>query len=87
MTQVAMPDVKLDMVTERGGHRVLCSVNGTRLQTPPVEHLLFYAGLGALAAFEVIEWPVAGLLMVGHILVDLTNRPGLAQLGKAFEEI
>jgi len=48
--------------------------------------MLFYAGMGVLAAMEVIEWPLALLLMTGHLLMDATNRPGLHQLGEALEE-
>jgi len=74
------------IVTESGGHRAVLSVDGTRVQTPPVEHLLFYVGLGTLAAVEIIEWPLALLLMTGHMLMDATNRPGLHELGEALEE-
>lgn len=81
-----MAAVKVGIVTEHGGHRVLCSSNAAHFETPPVEHLLFYVGLGALAGMEVIEWPVALLLMAGHLLLDATNRPGLSQLGEALEE-
>jgi len=81
-----MVDVKLAMVTEHGGHRAVITVDRTRLETPPVEHMIFYAGMGILAAMDVIEWPLALLLMTGHLLMDATNRPGLQQLGEALEE-
>lgn len=68
-----------------GGHRVVVSSGAVQVETPPVEHLLFYVGIGALAAAEVVEWPVAVLLMVGHVLIDAT-RPGLHALGEAVEE-
>jgi hypothetical protein len=32
---------------------------------PPPERLVYYAGLGALAAFEVVEWPVAVAIAAG----------------------
>ncbi|MGA2930818.1 MAG: hypothetical protein ABSE98_01875 [Acidimicrobiales bacterium] len=57
-----------------------------RIETPPVEHLVFYAGVGVLAAIEIIEWPVALLLTAGHLLADLTNRPALQGLGEVMEE-
>jgi hypothetical protein len=79
-------DVNVAMVTENGGHRAVITVDHTRIETPPVEHMLFYAGMGVLAAMEVIEWPLALLLMTGHLLMDATNRPGLHQLGEALEE-
>jgi hypothetical protein len=81
-----MVALKVAMVTERGGHRLVLTVDKTSVEAPPVEHLLYYAGLGTLAAIEVIEWPLAVLLMAGHALMDMTNRPGLHQLGEALEE-
>lgn len=81
-----MPQVKVRMVTEHGGHRVLLATGGTHVETPPVEHVLFYAALGTLAAIDVIEWPLAIVLMAGHALLDLTSRPGLMAVGEALEE-
>jgi hypothetical protein len=69
-----------------GGHRVVISVEGTTLETPPIEHLVFYAGLAVLAAVELIELPIAIALGVGHALIDITQRPGLQALGEALEE-
>jgi hypothetical protein len=81
-----MAGLSVSMVTEHGGHRVLVSMDGTRFETPPVEHLAFYVGLGALVAVEVVELPVALALTVGHVLLDFTRRPGLRSLGQALEE-
>jgi hypothetical protein len=81
-----MVSLKVAMVTERGGHRVVLTVDKTNLEAPPVEHLVYYAGLGALAAVEVIEWPLAILLMAGHALMGMTNRPALYELGEVLEE-
>ena len=81
-----MPALRVSLFSENGGHRILISVNGTRLRTPPIEYLAFYAGLGALAAAEVIEWPIAVMFSVGHLLMEATHRPGLQALGEALEE-
>ncbi len=75
------------LAVQGGGHPILITGDGFRVQTPPIEHLAFYVGVGALAAAEIIDWPVAVLLATGHILVGLTNRPGLKQLGEAFSEV
>lgn len=69
-----------------GGHRILITADGKQLETPPVEHLAFYVGLGALAAAEIIEWPVAVALAAGHVLIGLTHRPALKELGEALDE-
>lgn len=77
---------KLSIVTSRGGHRILLTADGTQLETPPVEHIVYYAGLGVLAAVEIIEWPVAVALTAGHFLIGLTNRPALKELGEVLDE-
>jgi len=82
-----MTPVKVSMVTTHGEHRILLSSDGTQVELPPVENLLFYAGLGVLVAANVVEWPIALVLTVGHLLLQLTNRPGLEALGSAFEEV
>ncbi len=77
---------KFSVLSARGGHRILITTDGIRVETPPVEHLVFYVGVGALAAAEIIEWPVALVLATGHILIGLTNRPALKELGEALDE-
>jgi hypothetical protein len=72
--------------TEHGGHRVLISVDGTTVETPPIEHLIFYAGLAVLVGVELVELPVAVALGVGHALIDITRRPGLQAVGEVLEE-
>jgi hypothetical protein len=54
--------------------------------TPPVEHLAFHIGTGVLAAAEIIERPVAAVLAGSHLLIGLTHRPALRQLGEALAE-
>lgn len=80
-----MAAVSVGMLTEQGGHRITVSLDGNRVVLPPIEHLPFYVGLAVLAAFDVVEWPLALLLMGGHALLDATNRPGLHELGAAIE--
>jgi hypothetical protein len=81
-----MAELSVSMVTARGGHRVLVSNDGMQIETPPVEHLAFYVGLGVLVAVGLVELPVAAALTVGHVLLDVTRRPGLQSLGSALEE-
>ena len=40
-------------------------------------HALYFGGLAALAAFSVIEWPVAAAIGVGAIVAS-SNRSGTA---------
>ncbi len=79
-------DVKAAMVTEKGGHRVLLTIDGRAVETPPLEHLLFYVALAGLVQAELVELPVALALGVGHAILDLTRRPGLVAVGEALEE-
>ena len=81
-----MVDLKFALVKERGGHRAAVKIDRIAFETPPIEHAAFYIGLGVLAAAEVIEWPLAALLMAGHVLLDATNRPALHELGEALGE-
>jgi hypothetical protein len=81
-----MTDVNAAIITGHGGHRILLSLDGTTLETPPVEHLFFYAGLAVLVGTGVVEWPVALAVGIGHVLVDLTGRPGLQAAGEALAE-
>jgi hypothetical protein len=78
---------KFSIRSVRGGHPIVITADGMRVETPPVEHLAFYVAIGALAAAEIIEWPVALVLTAGHMLIGRTNRPGLIELGEAFSEV
>jgi len=71
------------VITEKGGHRILVRIDDNTIETPPVEHLAFYIGLGALVGFGLVEVPIALALGIGHVLMDLTRRPGLEALGEA----
>ncbi|MEV4117431.1 hypothetical protein [Micromonospora sp. NPDC049645] len=37
---------------------------------PPPDKVAYYAGLGMLAALQVIEWPIAVVITAGHLLAD-----------------
>ncbi len=81
-----LPELSAVVITEHGGHRAVVSIDKREIETPPLEHLLFYAGLGVLVAANLVELPIAIALTVGHALLDLTKRPGLQALGSALEE-
>ncbi|OMC49606.1 hypothetical protein [Mycobacterium sp. IS-1264] len=56
------------------------------LTLPPLEHLAFYGGIGAMAVFGIMEWPVVVVLVVGHTLVNGQNNKALQSFGEALEE-
>ncbi len=41
-----MVALNVAMVTERGGHRVRLTADRATIETPPIEHLAFFVGLG-----------------------------------------
>jgi hypothetical protein len=53
---------------------------------PPPEKLVYYAALGLLAVFEVVEWPIALVIGSGHLLADQAHRKLVRGLGEALEE-
>lgn len=63
------------------------SPGSVRLTLPAPEHLAFYAGLGAMAVFGIMEWPVVAALVVGHTLVNTQHNKVLQSLGEALEEV
>ncbi|MDH6675827.1 hypothetical protein M2284_000015 [Rhodococcus sp. LBL1] len=54
---------------------------------PRPDHLAYYAALGLLAAFEVIEWPVAVAIAVGHALAENQRHRALHEVGEALETV
>ncbi len=67
-------------------HSVTLDVFGTRIELLPPEQLAFLAGVGVLAACEILEWPVAMVLAVGHQLAHSHHGRMLREFGEALEE-
>jgi uncharacterized membrane protein (DUF4010 family) len=65
-------------------HMHISGVGDVAVPTP--DKLAYYAGLGALAAFGVLEWPIAGAIVAGHLLADQHRFALLRGLGQAAEE-
>lgn len=53
---------------------------------PPADRLAFYLGVAALAALEVIEWPVALAVAAGHLMADNARSTTLRDFGEALEQ-
>ena len=58
-----------------------------QLEIPRPEQLAYYGGLAALAAFELIDWPVALVIAAGHLLASNHHNKILEELGEAIEEV
>jgi hypothetical protein len=57
-----------------------------RVSLPRPEQLAFYGGLAALAAVQIIDWPVAVAITTGHVLASQHHNRVLEELGEALEE-
>jgi hypothetical protein len=75
----------VDRVLAAQGFAVDLPVVG-RTHIPRPEQLAYYGALGALAAAEVIEWPVALVLAAGHWLVRNEHNRVAHEIGEALEE-
>lgn len=58
-----------------------------QFEIPPPEALAYYGGLAALAAFELIDWPVALVIAGGHLLASNHHNKLLEELGEAIENV
>lgn len=57
-----------------------------QVEIPRPEQLAYYSGLAALAALELIDWPVAVVIAAGHLLANNHHNRLLEELGEAIEE-
>lgn len=57
------------------------------LALPPLDKIAFYAGLGGVAAFGLIDWPIALLTAIGHLLSDDRRNRTLRALGEALDAL
>ena len=57
-----------------------------RVNVPRPDQLAFYGGLAALAALEIIDWPVALVITAGHVLANNHHNRVLEELGEALED-
>jgi hypothetical protein len=72
--------------TAVGKHAIRISLPGDLVVTlPSVDRLAFYGGITLLAVLQIVEWPVAAALVVGHILVESRHSRMLREFGEALE--
>jgi hypothetical protein len=57
-----------------------------QLRLPPPDHLAYLAGIATLAVLDIIEWPIALTLAVGHFLADQRRNKILHDFGEALED-
>lgn len=71
----------------RAGHTFVLNLPVVgRVTVPRPEQLAYYGGLAALAALELIDWPVALVIGTGHLLASNHRNQILEEIGEALEE-
>ena len=75
----------VDRIREAESFAVQLPVVG-RVRIPRPEQLAYFGGLAALAALEIIEWPVALIIASGHVLANQHHNRVVEELGEAIEE-
>ena len=56
------------------------------LNLPAPEQVAFIGGVAFLAVIGVLEWPVAALLGIGHVLATDAHRKVVRAFGEVLEE-
>jgi hypothetical protein len=56
------------------------------VRLPEPQRLAYYGGLVALAAFGILDWPVAIALGIGHVLAEQHRHRFLEDFGEALAE-
>jgi hypothetical protein len=67
------------------GPRVRLPIVG-EVTLPPADKLAYYAGIGLLAALDLIEWPIALVIVTGHVLAAQHLHRVVRGIGQALEE-
>ncbi|GAA5059118.1 hypothetical protein HNP84_008709 [Thermocatellispora tengchongensis] len=67
MPQMRRPQMRMPHVDTEPARK---AVRNARTAMPPPERIAYYGGLGALAAFGVIEWPVAAAIGAGTVIAQ-----------------
>ncbi|WP_449065844.1 hypothetical protein [Planomonospora algeriensis] len=77
---LTLPMITLEFRPPRvGGQEVGRAVGAARALLPALpsrERLAYYGGLGALAAFGLLEWPVAAAIGVGTVIAQRSRNGG-----------
>ena len=71
-----------EIATRRRSTSVRHSRAAARLPHP---RLGWYAGVVVMATFEIIEWPLAIVMMVGHEIAHRTHRKALRDFAEGVE--
>lgn len=68
MPRLRSPDVRLPSPRVSTENNVGAAVKSVRPALLPPGELAYYGGLGLMAVFGLVEWPVAGVLAFGTMI-------------------
>jgi hypothetical protein len=57
-----------------------------RVELPHPRDLGFYAGVGALVALQLLEWPAGVAIAIGHALAGQHQNRVITEFGEALEQ-
>jgi hypothetical protein len=57
-----------------------------QMRIPRPEQLAFYGALAGLAALEIIDWPIALVIVTGHALAASHHNKVAQELGEALQD-
>jgi hypothetical protein len=81
------PSLKIAVDQVRHAEAFTLNVPGLgRIPIPRPEQLAYYGTLAALAAIEVIDWPIALIIAAGHVLAENNHSRVLQEFGEAAQE-
>ena len=66
--------------------RITLPDNMGMVRLPEPQRLAFYGGIAALAALGIVDWPVALVLGIGHLLAEDHHHQCLCDFGEALAE-
>jgi hypothetical protein len=55
------------------------------IRLPSLQRLAWYAGIASLVALGMVEWPVAAVVMIGHLLSEDHHNRVIEAFGEALE--
>jgi hypothetical protein len=73
------------LVPDTGRVRVTVPIVG-QVKLPPTRDLAYYTTVGALTAMGVLEWPVAAVVVTGHLLASTAHDSDLREAGEGLEQ-
>lgn len=57
-----------------------------KVRIPRPEQVAYFGVLAALAAFEIVEWPIALVVAAGHVLAENQHSRVAREFGEALQD-